>query len=60
MTTEEAVEFFGGVKPLAKVLNCWPNEVYRWEEHPPRGKQFEIQVKSAGKLKVEVEYNVHI
>jgi hypothetical protein len=54
MKTDDAVEFFGGVKSLATALKCWPNEVYRWGEYPPKGKQFEIEVKTAGELKAEV------
>jgi len=53
MKTSEAIEFFGGVKTLATALKCWPNEVYRWGEYPPKGKQFEIEVKTAGELKAE-------
>lgn len=53
MKTQEAVEFFGGVKQLADALGVWPQVVYKWGESPPIGRQYEIQVKTNGKLIAE-------
>lgn len=53
MTTKEAIDFFGGVKLLAEALSIWPHVIYRWGENPPMARQYELQVKSGGKLKVE-------
>lgn len=53
MTTKEAIDHFESVRGLAEALKCWPNEVYRWGKYPPKGKQYEIQVKTNNKLKAE-------
>lgn len=53
MTTEEARKHFGGVKGLADALGIWPHNISRWGEHPPKQRQYEIEVKSGGKLKAE-------
>ena len=55
MNTKDAIEHFGGIKNLAEALDCWSNEIYRWGEYPPKGKQYEIQVKTEGDLKAETE-----
>ena len=52
MKTQEAIDFFGGIKELATALDMWPHAIYKWREYPPKSKQYEIQVKSGGKLKV--------
>ena len=53
MTTKEAVKHFGGTKELANLLGIWPNVIYRWGESPPVARQYEIEVKSDGKLKAD-------
>jgi len=53
MTTQEAIEFYGGKKKLAEVLKCWPNAIYNWGDYPPMVRQYELEVKSKGKLKAE-------
>ena len=55
MKTKEALEYFGSVKAMTKALDCWRSEIYRWGEYPPKGKQYEIEVKTEGKLKAETE-----
>jgi transcriptional repressor of cell division inhibition gene dicB len=52
MTTKEAIEYFGSIKELAAALDIWPHTIYKWGDHPPKSKQFELQVKTKGKLKV--------
>lgn len=53
MKTREAIEYFGSVKALADALGCWPHVIYRWGDHPPKARQYEIEVKTGGKLKAE-------
>jgi hypothetical protein len=53
MTTQEAVEHFGGIKKLAAELGIWAHVIYRWGDHPPKARQYELEVKSKGKLKAE-------
>lgn len=53
MTTQEAINHYGSVKALAEALNIWPHVIYRWGEHPPMARQYEIQVKTRNKLKAE-------
>lgn len=53
MTTDEAIAFFGSRKKMSERLNIWPHGTYRWGDHPPRLRQFEIERISKGELKVE-------
>jgi hypothetical protein len=53
MKTKQAIEYFGGVARLAHALRIWPQSIYTWGEHPPIGKQYEIHVKSGGRLPVD-------
>lgn len=53
MKTEEAVNYFGGKKELGKALGIWPQVIYNWGEYPPMPRQYEIEVKTGGKLKAE-------
>jgi len=63
MTTEAAIKFFGGVKRLSEALNGGAHglgkprmavqSIYGWGEFPPNQRQFEIEIKTGGALKVE-------
>lgn len=53
MTTKEAKEYFGGIKELAEALGIWPHNVSRWGKYPPKGRQYELEVKTNGALKAE-------
>jgi len=53
MTTQEAKDYFGGIKELADALGIWPHNVSRWGSHPPKARQYELEVKTGGELKVE-------
>lgn len=53
MTTKEAIAYYGNIKTLADVLGIWPHVIYRWGEHPPMARQYELEVKTKGKLKAE-------
>jgi len=55
MTTEEAKKYFGGIKGLATAIDVWPHVIYRWGKFPPMPRQYELEVKSGGKLKAEPE-----
>jgi hypothetical protein len=54
MKTQEAIEFFGSKKKLADAVGIWPQVIYTWGEYPPIARQYELEVKTGGKLKVEV------
>ena len=43
MKTKEAIQFFGGLKPLADALGIWPQAVYRWGENVPPLRAFQIK-----------------
>jgi hypothetical protein len=53
MTTKEAIDYYGGIKPLSEALGIWPHNVSRWGDHPPMSRQYELEVKSNGELKAE-------
>lgn len=53
MTTKEAIEHFGGIKALADALGMWPHPIYQWGDRPPMARQYEIEVKTGGKLKAD-------
>jgi hypothetical protein len=53
MTTQEAIDHFGGIKKLAEALGIWPHPIYRWGEHPPKLRQFEIERLTNGELKAQ-------
>lgn len=53
MTTEEAIKHYGSIKQLADALGIWPHVIYRWGNNPPMARQYEIQVKTGGKLKAQ-------
>lgn len=55
MRTDEAVNFYGGVKKLADALGVWPQVVYAWGEKPPMSRQYELEVKTEGQLKADRE-----
>lgn len=55
MKTQEAIDFYGGVKELANVLGVWPQVIYSWGNEPPMARQYELEVKTGGKLKASTE-----
>ena len=55
MTTDEAIKYFGGLKKLADALGIWPQVIYRWGDRPPKARQYEIEVKTEGKLRADHE-----
>ena len=55
MTTQQAINHFGGTKELAAFLGIWPHVIYRWGSHPPMARQYELEVKTGGALKAEAQ-----
>ena len=53
MTTQQAIDYFGSIKALAAALEIWPHAIYKWGDHPPKAKQYELQVKTKGELKAD-------
>ena len=53
MKTQEAIDYYGGIRQLAEALKTWPQTIYQWGETPPMGRQYELQIKTDGKLKAE-------
>jgi hypothetical protein len=53
MTTKEAIAHYGSIKKLADALDMWPHVIYRWGDHPPMARQYELEVKTGGKLRAE-------
>ena len=56
MTTQEAVDHYGGIKQLAHALNIYPQAIKNWGERPPRGRQFELYVLTNRELKIDEEF----
>lgn len=55
MKTQDAINFYGGLKQLSDALGTWPQTVYQWGKYPPMGRQYELQIKTDGKLMAEKE-----
>ena len=58
MKTQEAIDYWCGVKKLADALKTWPQTIYQWGEYPPIGRQYEIEVKSDSQLRAEDQFRV--
>lgn len=53
MKTSEAVEFFKTQEALAKALGISQAAVSQWGETVPKGRAYQLQVMTRGKLKAE-------
>ena len=53
MKTKQAIDYYGNIKKLSDVLGIWPHVIYRWGDNPPKARQYELEVKTQGKLKAE-------
>ena len=51
MTTQEAIDYFGGRRQLAEMLGVWPQVIYGWKDEPPMARQYELEVKTNGALR---------
>lgn len=52
MTTQEAVQLWGGPTRLAKALGITRDAIYKWGEYPPNETQYKLMVLSGGRLSV--------
>ncbi len=52
MTTQEAVQLWGGHVRLAKVLGITRDAIYKWGEYHPNETQYKLMVLSGGRLSV--------
>ena len=52
MTTQEAVQLWGGHVRLAKVLGITRDAIYKWGEYPPNETRYKLMVLSGGRLSV--------
>ena len=52
MTTQEAVELWGGVTRLAKTIGLTRDAIYKWGQYPPIDVQYRLMVLSGGRLAV--------
>ena len=55
MTTKEVINHFGSVKAVGHFLNIEPTAVRLWGERPPKGRQFELELRTGGALKVDAD-----
>jgi len=53
MKTREVADFFGSKKKLAKALGIQPSAVTMWGELVPQSRQYQIQVLSGGRFRVD-------
>jgi DNA-binding transcriptional regulator YdaS (Cro superfamily) len=53
MMKDEALSHFGGVVELAKALGCKPQAISQWGETIPKGRAYQIEVLTGGKLKAD-------
>ena len=53
MKKEDAVRHFGGVSALADALGIRPASVSEWGELIPEGRAYQLQVLTAGALRVD-------
>ena len=57
MTTQEAVQLWGGPTRLAKALGITRDAVYKCGAYPPNETQYKIAVLSGGRLAVTEDNN---
>lgn len=46
----DVAEYFGSIDELAKFLKISRDSVYKWGEFIPAHRQYELEIKTAGKL----------
>ena len=59
MKTQEAIDYYGSIKKLADALGIWPQTIYTWGETPTMARQYELEVKTGGKLKADTQAVTH-
>lgn len=53
MRKKDVIEHFGSQKAVADALDISEQAVSNWDDEIPRGRAFELQVLTGGKLQVE-------
>ncbi|MFM5577091.1 Cro/CI family transcriptional regulator [Aeromonas veronii] len=53
MKKEDAISYFGSAAELARSLNISEPAVSRWGETIPKGRAYQIEVLTGGKLKAD-------
>lgn len=54
MNTQDVIKHFGSIKKVAEVLNITHvQSVYQWGDKVPKGRQFELELLTKGKLKAD-------
>jgi DNA-binding transcriptional regulator Cro len=51
MKTKDVIAYVGGMRKLCALLNCHRSSIYQWGLDIPEHRQFELEVKTAGKIK---------
>ena len=55
MKTQDAIDHFGGILPLATFLGIWPHNISRWGEEVPESRAYELEVRTNGALKAKAD-----
>lgn len=54
MKTQDAINHFGGIKPLCKALGLKARQtIYTWGRYPPWSRQYQLEIITEGKLRAE-------
>lgn len=51
MKTSSVLDIVGGIKELSELLECSRVAIYQWQGEVPDSRQFELEVKTGGRLK---------
>ncbi|WP_421238510.1 Cro/CI family transcriptional regulator [Aeromonas enteropelogenes] len=53
MKKKDAIDHFGGTNKLAQALGCKPQAISQWSDFVPKGRAYQIEVLTGGKLKAD-------
>jgi len=53
MYTKTVIEYFGSISALARFLNIQGESIYGWKELIPKGRAYELLIKTGGKLALD-------
>lgn len=53
MKKQDSIDHFGGTNKLAQALGCKPQAISQWSEFVPKGRAYQIEVLTDGKLKAD-------
>ncbi|MFB2710426.1 Cro/CI family transcriptional regulator [Aeromonas veronii] len=57
MKKQDAIDHFGGTNKLAQALGCKPQAISQWSEFVPKGRAYQIEVLTDGKLKADQHHS---